>query len=587
MLTYRSFFHVHDEPRLLELSAEQLHAWLRRKGWTEHDLIDGEVVDLAAGVRGIFLSDSPRDGSRTNRYRFVQDSASGLWTTELTVHTERLDRQGWVWLDVQSPESGPAAKPPGLARDLLTVLRGRDGAHELTSQPTICRLDDLDDVVANVTDPHRRGLLFLAGSSDDLPFDSWSKHVATMLRDTVGLASARVLDSATTAAFNERVPDSHSLRAGTVRTYQPEVRIHDPLDSVRHRILSTARIVRDDARALSRLLGHRARDLTLTSPLPSNVVRLDRRLREQLDAQLVQRVEPRELPREPTEPKATPPGNVLAVLSDVLLQVTGDKTVSDIAVRKLGDLAVDARRLAQAGADLRLRLRGLEDQTDLAKTTTETIRQQLDDEKQERALAEHDRAESERQLRRLRSEMAKAGRAELAWSVEAPEPKDVRPDSFDELLIRFDELRYVTFTGDPEHTNELDEYDPLGAWAGKCWEALLALDDYARLTVTERWSGNVERYLSYGPDGCRGFPANRYARDESADVQQNPKFRTPRTLPVPTSVDSSGKLFMGAHFKIAQFGLISPRMHYYDDTARTERIYVGYIGRHLPTAKTN
>ncbi|GAA1082723.1 hypothetical protein [Tsukamurella spumae] len=43
----------------------------------------------------------------------------------------------------------------------------------------------------------------------------------------------------------------------------------------------------------------------------------------------------------------------------------------------------------------------------------------------------------------------------------------------------------------------------------------------------------------------------------------------------------------GAHFKIAQSGMISPRMHYLDDTARTKKVYVGYIGPHLPTKATN
>jgi hypothetical protein len=52
-------------------------------------------------------------------------------------------------------------------------------------------------------------------------------------------------------------------------------------------------------------------------------------------------------------------------------------------------------------------------------------------------------------------------------------------------------------------------------------------------------------------------------------------------------VDPSGEVFMDAHFKIAQFRLISPRMHYYDDNSRSGKVYVGYIGCHLPTKKTN
>jgi hypothetical protein len=44
---------------------------------------------------------------------------------------------------------------------------------------------------------------------------------------------------------------------------------------------------------------------------------------------------------------------------------------------------------------------------------------------------------------------------------------------------------------------------------------------------------------------------------------------------------------MGAHFKIARKGLISPRMHYYDDAGQTGKVYVGYIGKHLPNTHTN
>jgi hypothetical protein len=34
-------------------------------------------------------------------------------------------------------------------------------------------------------------------------------------------------------------------------------------------------------------------------------------------------------------------------------------------------------------------------------------------------------------------------------------------------------------------------------------------------------------------------------------------------------------------------GLVSPRMYYYDDADQTEKVYVGYMGKHLPTAHAN
>ena len=83
----------------------------------------------------------------------------------------------------------------------------------------------------------------------------------------------------------------------------------------------------------------------------------------------------------------------------------------------------------------------------------------------------------------------------------------------------------------------------------------------------------LERDIAYG---------NRHASTESGDVQRNPQLRAPRELPVPAVIDPSERVFMGAHFKIAQSATISPRMHYLDATSRTQKIYVGYIGPHLP-----
>lgn len=54
------------------------------------------------------------------------------------------------------------------------------------------------------------------------------------------------------------------------------------------------------------------------------------------------------------------------------------------------------------------------------------------------------------------------------------------------------------------------------------------------------------------------------------------------TWPSISTVDPAGKLFMGEHLPIAQYGMISPRMHLYNDPTASKRIYIGYIGPHLP-----
>ena len=214
------------------------------------------------------------------------------------------------------------------------------------------------------------------------------------------------------------------------------------------------------------------------------------------------------------------------------------------------------------------------------------ITERLEDEQLERAQAEEENAEMERQIRFLQSTLASMGSVD-AWSVPEKSEIDTAPESFGELLSRLTELEYVVFTGDRDCALELDDHEDLGTWAGKCWRALLALEDFVAYSLSGTFSGSVDTYLNSTPPGARGFSAKRHASRESEDVGKNPKYRRPRTLPVPAMVDASESVFMEAHFKIGQSGLISPRLHYFDDNSKSGKVYVGYIGRHLPTQKTN
>jgi hypothetical protein len=51
---------------------------------------------------------------------------------------------------------------------------------------------------------------------------------------------------------------------------------------------------------------------------------------------------------------------------------------------------------------------------------------------------------------------------------------------------------------------------------------------------------------------------------------------------VPAEVSIQEQEFMEAHAKLRVVGGSAIRMHFYDDTANTGKIYIGYIGKHLP-----
>lgn len=158
-----------------------------------------------------------------------------------------------------------------------------------------------------------------------------------------------------------------------------------------------------------------------------------------------------------------------------------------------------------------------------------------------------------------------------------------RPDSVAELLERFeDEFRHLKFTGDRKSTLELDHRPNSSTIAKRTWGALQVLEDYAAVFHEH---GTVERYLR--SDQSTLLFAVDHAPRESDSVASNAKFRSARELRVPKDVDPSGKIYMEAHFKITNDGGKAARLHYHDAMETHERLYIGYLGAHLPNTMTS
>jgi len=211
------------------------------------------------------------------------------------------------------------------------------------------------------------------------------------------------------------------------------------------------------------------------------------------------------------------------------------------------------------------------------------------EEQLERALAEQTRLEAERRLRELQRQVQRSGVDLDVWSAPPVDQVEAVPGSMAELLERLQrpQLERVVFTGDHDPALELDDVVHTGLHVQRTWEALLALRDYAAAKAAGTLDSDVQGYLERTPDGLCSWPAGRHARCESATVQNDPRLRAPRLLPVPPEVDPSGRTPMWAHLKLLSLGQTSPRLHYLDDTRRTGRVYVGYIGRHLPNTQTS
>ncbi|WP_072804387.1 hypothetical protein [Rhodococcoides yunnanense] len=594
----RSLFRVNSDAHLSDRVHEQLYAWCKEKNWDADKIVGPGIVEIADGVTASLVREERQDGSTIERWRFHQDEGQAIWVTQVTTLVDR-NSSGWVWTDV----SGPDTQTPGvprLVRNILQVTEGLDGAYRLTAEPYRATVDDVDDIYNAIMDPDRRGFLFLAGADDNvnIPHADWLGFISKLLAGTRGIASAYVLDATATLALNARLPASHRVREWAVRTFLPDPRLDDPRDGVRHRILTTARIVEDSRSRLRGLLARSACRHSAGMPLPHELVRIDRKLRQLLDDTIVDRVEVsapvEELAPAPTKPQTPaalsdvePPTSrgVFAALRSVVSTVIGSAEVTVDAVARLGALASEALSSNRSLDLIRTRLRSLENErSNLEDQNVEFLRRAQDGQ-DELAAARIDLDDAEKQLRHLRSELAKLDRAgTVAWVPET-NPADEPPTTFAELIERISEFEHVRFTGESKYALELDEHGLL-EWSIRTWSALRGLNDYCRLRSSGQFDDSVDDYINAVPAGCAVITPGSHASGETKSTQSHPLFGPPRILPVPKVVDPAGKVFMGAHVRIAKYGSVSPRMHYFNHATGTGKIYVGYIGEHLPNFRT-
>lgn len=219
------------------------------------------------------------------------------------------------------------------------------------------------------------------------------------------------------------------------------------------------------------------------------------------------------------------------------------------------------------------------------------------------------KGELESELREAQAEretLSKRNRF-LEWKLKNPdandgdrdfveEQLDDSPQSMSELFDWMTQGRYESVTrhvvlSDPDGmVGDILRLDSLNGsrYCVEFWNYILVLRDYMRAREAGDFSGgNVHDYLANPPGGYRTCSASRHKSNESDTVKGNEKMRRERTRPVPVEVDPRGFIEMWAHFAPTHCDQNAPRMHYYPDTEKTHKVYIGYIGRHLTNTKTN
>lgn len=262
-----------------------------------------------------------------------------------------------------------------------------------------------------------------------------------------------------------------------------------------------------------------------------------------------------------------------------------DEPTPDL-VDQLVTLAEQSLASRDTGKSVQRRLEALQTRLEITEDRERGFADQADEAEQNFALSQYENNALADKVLFLQRALAQLDQAETAWS-DVPEHERIHhPDSFEQLLDTASMLGDVVLTGARDATIELDSHDFLGTLAGKAWDLLLALQDYADTKKDGRCTGSLHEYLHNTPPGCRSYSANQYASAESDTVRQKANWHDERVFPVPESIDPNRRVFMESHFRLGAKKSVSPRVYVFDATRKDGKVYVGYIGRHLENTKS-
>ncbi|MFI6883775.1 hypothetical protein [Streptosporangium canum] len=164
-------------------------------------------------------------------------------------------------------------------------------------------------------------------------------------------------------------------------------------------------------------------------------------------------------------------------------------------------------------------------------------------------------------------------------------------DLLEEAAQRYGLLQIVA---DPVVAGALDAYPKASAWRRKAADALATMGVYTQAKKQARAGGqppgpHLADLLAFAHSGAPGvmISANIVALAESDQVMNTDRYRAARTFAVHPQTDPSGRAVFAAHIKLDRGKAPAPRLHFLDDTHNTGLLYVGWLGPHLITGRTN
>lgn len=475
----------------------------------------------------------------------VWESDSKLNLSVSSESAERLPTQRFV--DLTSDQL--LNNTPTVLDSLFSKFECRMGL-DLLNKPfeTISSKIDLDKLVSALRTPSRTAPIVVASGQGEL---SASKLAATVWNVLGSGAYIRAVPDEWLDEVNDELGISHSIPKNGVRVFAPNVRFDESRDGYRHEILNIN--LQDPANFSAAKIG-KFRD------------RLAKAEWWQNNRQLISELK------------------LLGLNSLRLKDLQTSREKSHIA---LGAKSVDTE-------ELELRIKALEKDLEDFVTLASALEKEAANYKFEAEFSNLQFEEQSKELASARESGAYFRRIleenKLFGEIFIHEPNQFWaevPTTFEDLVFAIPSIPFVEFTGSLDPVQVLDAQPGTISGIYRCWEALRALSDYARLKSEEKFNGSFYQYLQSDKHSGYQVSSGYFAHNESESVQNDPNLRAKRLFPVPVDHFSDGSAFMFAHAKLITGSSNSPRMHYLDDTAGTHKIFVGYIGAHLPTPGTN
>ena len=545
-----------------------------------------QVLNVSPEVEIVITTTPGSESLKSYRVRTAEVKDGNRWVTQYSIHQSIASRQeSSLVIEIDSPLHPYSRRPvwpqiPRLLSSLIEQLEPLDLGFPVHFPRSYRDREDALDVISYLEDSKRRSSLLIAVNPGTENWDEYSGLVKQLLMETGGTSTAVIFDSKTAEYFNDLVPDSYSISRDFFRIFNPKLRFDESYQAHRHQKIPISdlddkgidKVAREIASITRGNVANRSFPLSIQKR-ESSVNALEQSvlahgIRSNTKHQNVEHSTNSLSEFTIVNPKSSQNETSIAI-SEFRLLIGKDF----IEPSELVDFALNRNRLES----LALELSKMNEERDNLILATMELHEDLDEETLGRLELFEEKSKLEAEIRYLRESLMNTRNAELAYESVPEGQYEPLPLTFQEVLTRFDQLAFVTFTGDSMRTLSLDDIDT-GSSAPHCWEYLQVLDDYARAKAMKAFDNNFMQYLKHSPSGFKTMSSHKYAPLESEQTANRKSLLEARTFNVPYEVDPSGKSLMESHLKLSR----RIRIHFLDDTRASGRVYVGFIGNHLP-----